>query len=340
MHQGFVRSVQTQDFGNVRVLKAPPMREWLELAAYWREGNTGPVWFLADPARTDIELVDPLSRKTEAHYVWQFPHDRFIRGARPDIVDLIRIDSPPGWFAEEGWHLTSETLNRSERLGRREGVAYIRSRDDAALLVIGGQSKGAVARVSLTMNDRPIGTFDIPAMGEFFGRVALERGVLSTPEGFNRLVASYASSDGRAQGIWLTNFAVASPDDVFYLRHAGWNELEYSKQLQRRWMWTTDRAETFVNSGGKDVTLTIAGESPLRYFDSAPTVIVRAGSQVLATASPTDDFELKILIPATALAQSDGQLLIETDKTFVPHERSGSPDMRRLGLRIFRFDVR
>ena len=152
MHQAFLRSAQTQNFGTTRVLKAPPMREWLELAAYWREGNTAPVWFLADPARTDIELIDPLSRKTQAHYVWGFPRERFISGMRPDVVDLVRIESPPGWFAEEGWHLTPETLNMSERLRRTEGVAYIKSRPDAALLVIGGEQhrEDAGASVSLT----------------------------------------------------------------------------------------------------------------------------------------------------------------------------------------------
>ena len=34
MHQGILRSVETQNFGAaVTILKAPPMREWLELAA-------------------------------------------------------------------------------------------------------------------------------------------------------------------------------------------------------------------------------------------------------------------------------------------------------------------
>src|SRR5207244_8996981 len=98
MHQGILRSVQTQNFGSAKVLKAPPMREWLELAAYWREGNTAPVWFLADPARTDIELIDPLSRTFYGHYIWHFPRLSFISGVRPDIVDLIQIDSPPGWL--------------------------------------------------------------------------------------------------------------------------------------------------------------------------------------------------------------------------------------------------
>jgi hypothetical protein len=134
---------------------------------------------------------------------------------------------------------------------------------------------------------------------------------------------------------------VASPQSVFHLEHSGWNESEYSDQLQRRWRWTTARAETFVNSAGRDLTLTIAGESPLRYFDTAPRVTIRAGTQVLATAQPSSDFDMSVKIPAAALAASDGMLTIETDQSFVPHERSSSsPDRRTLGLRIFKFEIR
>jgi hypothetical protein len=69
-------------------------------------------------------------------------------------------------------------------------------------------------------------------------------------------------------------------------------------------------------------------------------VIVRAGNQVLATASPGDDFELVVKVPAPILAAAGGMITIETDKTFVPHDRTGVADMRILGLRIFRFEVR
>jgi len=340
MHQGLVRSVQTQDFGGVPMLSAPLMREWLELGRYWREGGVAPVWFLADPARTDIELIDPLSRKVQAHYVWQFPRERFISGVRPDIVDLIRIESPPAWFAEEGWHLTSETLNMSERLGRTEGVAYLRSRPGAALLVIGGESTGDAASVLLTIGDRPIRNIEVPAGGRFFERIALEPGSLDSGTTFSRLVASYASPSGRPMGVRLTQFAVASPGDPVFVHQSGWNELEYSKEAQRRWRWTTGHAQTFVQSAGRDLTLTLAGESPLRYFDVPPRVTVRAGTRVLATASPAADFTLTVPVPADALTAADGFLTIDTDRTFVPHERSGSPDMRTLGLRIFEFDIR
>jgi hypothetical protein len=133
---------------------------------------------------------------------------------------------------------------------------------------------------------------------------------------------------------------VASPQSTFHVQHAGWNEVEYSDQMQRRWQWTTGKADTFVNAGGRDLTLRLTGESPLRYFDRAPRVTVRAGSQVLARAQPASDFELNVKVPAAALAASDGMLTIETDLSFVPHERSGSPDRRTLGLRIFEMSIR
>jgi hypothetical protein len=340
MHQGLARSVQTQNFGTAQVLKAPPMREWLELATYWRNGHTAPVWFLADPARTDIELIDPLSRNVRAHYVWSFPRERFMSGVRPDIVDLIKIDSPPGWFAEEGWHLTSETLNMSERLRLRQGTAYVRSRPGAALLVIGGESSGAVGDVSVSIDDRVVDRWKVAAGASFFRRIPLAPGALQSASTYRKLVASYGGADATLAPIRLTQFTVEPPDAVFFVPHAGWNEIEYSKELQRRWRWTTAKATTFINSGGRDVTLTIDGESPLKYFDAAPTVTVRAGNQVLATTSPASDFHLNVKIPWAVLQAADGDVTLETNRSFSPHERSGSADKRTLGLRIFTFDVR
>ena len=124
---------------------------------------------------------------------------------------------------------------------------------------------------------------------------------------------------------------VASPQSVFRVEHTGWNEIEYSDQMQRRWQWTTARAETFVNSAGRDLTLRIAGESPLRYFDKPPHVTIRAGNQVLARAEPSSDFEIDVKVPASALAASDGMLTIETDESFVPYEQRAASIAGRLG---------
>jgi hypothetical protein len=342
-HHRFARVLETRSVA-AKILPSPVMRESTALAEYWHGGGRAPVWYLSDPARGDLELVDPLSRRVHAHYDWMFPRDAFISGVRPDVLDLVAIQSPPGWFAETGWHLTPETLNISEQQGRSEGIANIRNRTDAALLVLGGEStqtaNGTPADVSVTVGERVIDQWQVPPGGRFFKRLALEPGTLAGESPFTRLVVSYKGANGRPGRVRLTQVMVASPQSVFHLEHSGWNESEYNDQLQRRWRWTTGRAETFINSAGRDLTLTIAGESPLRYFDTAPHVTIRAGSQVLATAQPSSDFELSVKIPAAALAASDGLLTIETDQSFVPHDRSGSPDRRTLGLRIFKFEIR
>ncbi len=342
-HQRFARLLETRDFGETRILPSPVMNESRELAAYWLGGGTAPVWYLADPARGDLELVDPLSIKRHAHYTWAFPRESFISGVRPDVVDLVRMDSPPGWFAETGWHLTPETLTFSERQGRSEGVAHVRNRQEAVLLVLGAESfepaGGKPARVSVTIDDRGIGEWELEAGARFLKRLTLDSGVLAAGTSFSRLVAAYKGADGRPERVRLTQLMIAPPQAMFFLRYAGWNEMEYSDQMQRRWWWTTGRAETFVNAGGRDVTLTLSGESPLTYFDTAPHVTIRAGNQVLATAEPAADFSLRVSVPAAALAASDGMITIETDQTFVPNQRSGSPDRRTLGLRIFEMNV-
>jgi hypothetical protein len=208
------------------------------------------------------------------------------------------------------------------------------------LLVIGGASTGAAGEVSLVINDRPVDRWQVPAGGTFFKRISLPAGTLASGSAFSTLVASYAAQDGNPGPVRLTQFTVEPPDAVFFVQHAGWNEIEYSRELQRRWRWTTGNATTFINSGGRDVTVSITGESPLKYFDAPPSVVVRAGSQVLATASPASDFQLDVKVPAAVLQAADGAITIETNATFVPHERSGSADKRTLGLRIFTFDVR
>jgi hypothetical protein len=218
-------------------------------------------------------------------------------------------------------------------------VAYVKSRPDGALLIIGGENLDGPAQVSMTLDERSLGQWTVRAGGTFLRRIDLPAGSLESAAAFKKLVVSYADPDGKPEKVRLTEFALESPTALFFVQHSGWNEIEYNRDLQRRWRWTTDQAETFINSGGRDVTLTVAGESPLTYFDSPPHVVVRAGNQVLATAEPSGDFQLVVKVPAAVLAAANGMVTIATDKTFVPFERSGSADKRRLGLRIFRFDL-
>ena len=90
-----------------RRLPAPPKHEWLEVVKYWNGGGTDPVWFVADPMRTDLALIDRAASR-ERTYAWPLQYPVLIGGVRPGDMQWHIFDSP-GWYLGEGWALTPET---------------------------------------------------------------------------------------------------------------------------------------------------------------------------------------------------------------------------------------
>jgi hypothetical protein len=347
MHQVFARAAAVEGFGGARVLGAPPMRESNELVRYWLDGQTAPIWFFADPARTDLELIDPHSRHVEARYTWAFPRLQFMSGVRPDVLDVVKLDSPPGWVCAEGWHLTPETLGISEQEPRRNAVAYVRRTGSAMNLLLagiflpGGGAPGAYLR--LIVDDKVVDEWDASAATPSFLRtLSLPAGTFAGEGELARLVVAYGPADGSEHPVRvrLTHFELQPEGVMFYVPYEGWHEIEYNPLLQRRWRWASDHAETIVHHADKNLTLTIAGESPLRYFDRAPHILVRAGDRVLAREEPSSDFQFTVRVPSDALDAAGGRVTLETDEIFVPAERSENQDRRRLGLRIWNFELR
>ena len=109
------------------------------------------------------------------------------------------------------------------------------------------------------------------------------------------------SADGSARARF-THFAVESGARPFAAFAEGWHEQEYDPTTDRTWRWTSGRAVTLIHHAGRDLTLRLSGESPLKYFDDPPTVTVLAGEQVLARFSPIADFSEEVIVPAVALA--------------------------------------
>jgi hypothetical protein len=67
---------------------------------------------------------------------------------------------------------------------------------------------------------------------------------------------------------------------------------------------------------------------------------VAAGESPVTDFRPDTDFHRSIALPASALAAAGGRVVITSDQSFVPAERDGSPDRRRLGVRMFSVRVR
>jgi hypothetical protein len=327
------------------MLPTPLRHEWLEVVRYWRDGGTAPVWFLSAPWRTDLMLFDPASRRTRGDYQWTFDAGRFLGGVRPSDTAWYELREP-GWMASEGWALTPETAGvatRDRRGPTRGGIdAWVRRRQEPAVLLVGGRNLGQPgqpdAQFDLRIDGRPWQTW-IVRPGFFLREWAVPAGFLAGGDRFARLtIAASAVPQGDVQAA-IEQFDLQPLDGIVVGFDRGWYEMEHDPTKRLTWRWAGERADLRVRTGGRDVTVTLRGESPLRYFDAPPEVAWRAGDRVLGRTSPGADFTWTVRVPAEALAASDGVLTLTTSRSFSPSERGENQDRRRLGLRIFEVDV-
>jgi hypothetical protein len=344
MHQTFVRPLEAEDVGIEPRLQSPPRLEWLELVKYWKGGQTGPVWFLADPVRTDLALIDPASRNDVTEFQWPLVARPAFGGIRPAAVRWYRLPLP-GWFAEEGWSLTPEISGMSQLMGKGPHLApitaMVRRRDTAARVLIGGRNLAGpndpAARFTLAIDGSTLEQWDAPP-GFFLKVFDIPAGRLAG-NGFALLSVQSAAVSGSAPiPTAIEQFDLQDATATMWGYDAGWQEAE-SNTLLGVWRWTSDRATLRIAGPPRAVRVSMTIESPLRYFDVAPQVRVRAGYWGLDAGTLDSSREWTFDVPAEALAASSGTITIETNQTFVPAERGSAPDQRRLGLRVFAIRV-
>jgi hypothetical protein len=346
MHQTFRRPLAAERVLVDHVLPSPPRREWLELARYWREGNTAPLWFLADPRRTDLALIDPRSHDSPREFRWDFDPLSQLGGMRPAAAAWHQIVRP-GWFAEEGWALTPETAGIARLMGRGPHLgpitAHVRRRAEAAVALVGGRHLGGPddppVRFEMRVDGRPIAQWD-SAPGFFVREIELPAGALSGEGALAVLtLQSRPVSGSAAIASAIEQFDLQSRGVLMWAFDTGWNEAEYTPALGI-WRWTSDRSTLRVLDASAPVTVSFRVEAPRRYYDDDVTLRVMAGSVAVSEATFGDDKSVAVTVPADVLRAAGGRLTLETNRTFVPASLANAPDKRVLGLRIFDVRVR
>lgn len=329
-----------------RVLDARHGREWLALVAEWRAHPDASIAFVADPRRTDLALIDPASRQRVQSYRWPFIEPPYVGGARPGNSDLYRM-SPPQWMLDRGWALGAEVAGITARDGlgphRRPSVAWIRAGQDETLMMLGGRHLGGAgdppARVSVGVQGRRLESFDV-VPGFFFRTMAVPAGTLASTD-------SYVTLDVKAEApatlgeipVSLEQFDLQRGGVPMIGVEQGWQEPEYDPRSARSWRWATERATLWVRPVGRDVRLILHGESPRRYFARASVITLTVAGREVARFSPASDFREVIVLPAAALSNANGRVVMESDQWFSPGDRDGSPDRRHLALRIYSYAV-
>ncbi len=345
MHQTFVRPLAAEQVAFDRRVPAPPRLEWLELGKFWSSGSTDPIWFLADPMRSDLALIDSHSRGDATDLRWPLVVRPAFGGMRPSAVRWYRM-RPPGWFAQEGWALSPEAAGMARLMGRGPHLgpitAKVRRRAGAARLLIGGRNLAGpndpAARFTLAIDGAPFQQWEA-APGFFLHVFDVPAGQLSGDGRFAGIsVQSTPVSGGAPIPTAIEQFDLQDAGDFMWAFGEGWQEAEYSPAIGV-WRWTTERATLRIVGPPQNLRITLWIESPLRYFEAGTMVRAVAGTSELAATTLSSSGEWSFDVPAADLASSGGAIAVETSRTFVPADRDGPPDRRRLGLRVFAIRV-
>jgi hypothetical protein len=324
----------------VETLPSPPQHEWLEAVKYWNGGGRAPVWFVVDPVRASIDLVqhgDP------RRYRWPLPYPVLLSGVRPNEMDWYRVDQPE-WYLGEGWALTPETAGVADADRRGPSLApiegWLHRHVLGGALMIGGRSFDPALKPRLTVRvDGRAVAEPILAPGPFLRVVSLPADLTASGDPRAYLKVTLEASAGSRVAIEQFD---ASAERSLVGFGDGWHEPELDPRTGARWRWLSKRGElqawlpvtrlSLDRLEYPNVTLHLQGESPLTYFSGPSTLTVRSAGRVVLTRVLNADFMIDLPLPDPRLP-----IVLETDQAFSPADRSRrSGDRRQLGLRIFR----
>jgi hypothetical protein len=323
----------------VKQLPAPPQHEWLEAVRYWNAGGRDSVWFLVDPRRSAIDLVQ---HGSPFEYRWPLPYPVLMSGVRPNDVDWYPVDRP-GWYVGEGWALTPEAAGvaAADHRGLPGSPidAWVSRTQADGVLMIGGRNLDPSRRPKLTVTIDTGLPDQRSLIDEVLGPGAFLRFVAMPPVRDSADTRAYArvsvtATDGDA--VAIEQFA--APPGIVFGFGDGWHEQELNPRTGARWRWLSERGEIRVGSHlSGALQLHIAGESPLKYFSRGSRLKIRSGDQVLFDEVLAEDFSVTVPLRAPT-----GSIVLETDQVYVPAERGWrrTADRRHLGLRIFKVELR
>jgi hypothetical protein len=329
-------------------LAAPAKHEWLEVVKYWNEGGRAPVWFIADPPRSDLALIR--RQRPPAQYRWPFGPLLLLGGVRPGEMDWHVID-PPDWYLGEGWAMTPETAGIANEDGRGPGRGgargWIRRWPGQATLMVGGRNladAGPSARVRIAVDGRTVDEATLPP-GFFLRMLTVAPATLSgAGDGDYATVTVDAEPDSTSHSgprlradVAVEQFDAQMAGRVVFGFGDGWYEQEYNPTTGRLWRWTSERAALRVRAEGHALSLHMDGELEAA---ASSHVVIRAGDRIVAEQDVGKSFSIATAIPAEALGGAEGAITIETSQWYVPSERSRrSRDRRHLGLKVYRCEL-
>ncbi|MCL4818770.1 MAG: hypothetical protein KJ067_06500 [Vicinamibacteria bacterium] len=305
------------------------------LLEYWRGGGERELLFLADTQRTDLESMDPRSRRLLGRWRWPLDADRFMPGARPLGSELLRLVRP-AWVAGPGWLISLEAGTPERAALADERVAWLRGFDEPTFLLVAGQPAGPGTACSLALEFAGSDLEPVPCDVPFFaGHTLAPAGAT----GFAELHARPPARDGgRVPGVLLRGLDYSPRSRTGFVHGTGWHAPERDER-GRPFRWTASAARSLLHVPATGARLRIDGTVPVAYVGTGGHVRLRVDGAEVASA-PVDGpwFELVAQLPARV--EPFREISLETDRSFRPDDRQKNGDRRELGLRVYHFDLR
>lgn len=331
-----------------RRLNATREYEWRSAADYWSGGGQGPIWFIADPRRTDLLLVDADARRQDAVLDWHPPLDWLLSGTRPAAIRVVEFE-PPQWVAIRGFALSSEIGGISRRDGHgpftEDGaMALVRVTGDEAWLTVGGRHVGdpgdPPVRILVWVDGRQVLAGDASA--------GTRRFLLRGPVGVRMaprdkyvplVIRSIPVGGGKRVPVAIEQFDFGSPNQTSVSFGEGWHEPELDTATGRTWRWAAGRAEVLVSGRSQRSRLVLRAAAPRPIREQNVTVRIRSGTTVLDEFKAGRNIRRVVTLAGRPSDPADEVFTVECSTEFVPAERGDSPDRRRLCLQVFEFSV-
>ena len=290
-HYALWRPLQVVD-AHGRCVVVPPRHhlEWLGLVDYWRGGGREPVWFLADPRRTDLALIDPQRADRRRPLRLARGEPSGVERHAPDRRGLVshsgaRMVCRRGMVADAGDRRPGACDGEGPRPAADRGVGAAPRRADAP------DGRRAAPRRSRRpgRRDRAGGRrprarpldADASTSATCCGSSTCPAGLPGEGDYATLTVSSRsAGGDRRRAPVAVRQFDVQDADAVDLRIRRG---VARARVRQRHAAGCGGGAATArccaLHGPPQAVRLTLRGESPLRYFDAPPTVTRQCGGR-------------------------------------------------------------
>jgi hypothetical protein len=316
------------------LLRAEPGLAVPRVVEHLLTGDNREILFLDDPGRTDLVSFSRESRHQIGRWQWPPEVRPFLKGERPNQVELFSIRSPQN-IPGDGWLLSLES-GRMDDAPMSPRIAYLRAMSGPSFLLVAGSPTDATRDCHLELEISALLSDRAPCLEPLLRGYRLEASDPSLGYLPLSITTAYGDSPVAAPFV-LDGLDYGSAEDPGFARGEGWFHPETDHEFQR-FRWAGPEARTLLHVPPSGAVLVIEGTAPVRYLGAGFKLELTEGGATLASTQVVDGrFRLEASISGTDARFRE--VVLASERSFVPDDIQKNGDRRHLAVRVYRFDL-